>query len=223
MYWKESTPNNNQERSQESAADLEITAYIMLSKLFNMDKRALADLVPISRWITSKRNSLGGFYSTQDTVVALDALSEFARLSYSKNTNLKLAYYLNSGKSVVFVNELNRLLLRRIRLDRFIESGNNTLSFEADGLGTVLVQVLTYFSEYHQFFLYFIIIEFILNINRLYSSIISRVITRVVRIMISSLVHSHRRRLIRNNVPDQYYILKPSKLFLIIRNTIQIS
>ena len=161
MYWKESNPNSNQERSQESAADLEITAYIMLSKLFNMDKQALADLVPISRWITSKRNSLGGFYSTQDTVVALDALSEFARLSYSKNTNLKLAYYLNSGKSVVFVNELNRLLLRRIRLDRFVESGNNTLSFEADGLGTVLVQVIVYFLEYHRFFLYFILIEIV--------------------------------------------------------------
>ena len=32
-----------------------------------------------ARWLVSKRNSQGGFGSTQDTVVALQALTEFAK------------------------------------------------------------------------------------------------------------------------------------------------
>lgn len=143
MYWKEWKTKSSSETLYESnqAADLEITSYIMLSKLFNLDKRELANVVPISRWINSNRNSLGGFYSTQDTVCALDALAEFARVSYAKNINLKLSYYLNGAKSLVFVNELNRLLLKKIRLNRYSETGSNKLNFEVDGLGTVLVQV----------------------------------------------------------------------------------
>lgn len=148
MYWKESKQNKPEQKSwyeDNRSADLEITAYILLAKLVEMDKRDLTSIVPISRWINSQRNSLGGFYSTQDTVVALDALAEFARLAYAKNTNLRLTYYLNGAKNVLLVNDLNRLLLRKVRLDRFIESDSNKLSFEVEGTGTVLVQVQYFF------------------------------------------------------------------------------
>lgn len=143
MYWKENKNEANNKNSwmENPSADLEITAYIMLSKLLNLEKNYLANIVPISKWINSKRNSLGGFHSTQDTVVALDALSEFARISYAKNINLKMAYYLNAEKNILFLNDLNRLLQRKIKLNKFKESSNNLLNFEIEGTGTALVQV----------------------------------------------------------------------------------
>lgn len=148
MYWKE-TKSTNEEKpnwyDSNKSADLEITAYVMLSKLFDLNKRELANIVPISRWITSNRNSLGGFYSTQDTVVALDALAEFARLTYVNNIGLKLSYYYNynnnAPRSFLFINENNRLLLQKTTLDKFAKAGRNSLNFEVDGIGSVLVQV----------------------------------------------------------------------------------
>ena len=47
------------------SADLEITSYILLSKLYNYKNEDLASIVPITKWINSQRNSMGGFYSTQ--------------------------------------------------------------------------------------------------------------------------------------------------------------
>src|SRR5579883_2446147 len=143
MYWRETKSSLSKSKEKQpwyennQAADLEITSYIMLAKLFNMDKRELGNIVPISRWLNAQRNSLGGFYSTQDTVCALDALAEFARVSYAKNINLKLSYYLNGAKSVVFVNDLNRLLSKKVRLERFNELASNKFSFEVEGQGTV--------------------------------------------------------------------------------------
>lgn len=143
LHWKESKKETTKRSLYEDnrSADLEITAYIMLAKLIDAEKRDLAKIVPISKWISSQRNSLGGFYSTQDTVVALDALAEFARLAYIRNANLKLTYYFNGAKNILFIKDTNRLLLQRKRLDRFSETSPNTLSFEVEGTGTALVQV----------------------------------------------------------------------------------
>ena len=41
----------------------------------------LASAAEGARWLTAHRNDAGGFYSTQDTVVALRGLSEFAKAS----------------------------------------------------------------------------------------------------------------------------------------------
>jgi hypothetical protein len=146
MYWKEKNETGEVKKKQaywleNQSADLEITAYILLAKLLDYKRNELASIVDISKWINSQRNSLGGFYSTQDTVVALDALAEFASISYAKKINLKMSYYFNSAKNVVFVNDLNRLLVQKIRLDRFRESGNNSFNFEIEGSGTALIQV----------------------------------------------------------------------------------
>lgn len=147
MYWKESkdeneTKSKNSYWMENQSADLEITAYILLAKLSNFQQRDLSKIIEISKWINSQRNSLGGFYSTQDTVVALDALAEFARISYAKNISLKLNYELNSVRNVMFVNELNRLLVQKVKLDKFDEKGQNTFNFELSGFGTALVQVV---------------------------------------------------------------------------------
>lgn len=58
-----------------SSNDVEITSYILLAMLESESK---VDVLPIIKWLVKQRNSNGGFASTQDTVVGLQALSKFA-------------------------------------------------------------------------------------------------------------------------------------------------
>lgn len=138
MYWKENSEETESYYSQ--SADLEITSYILLSRLIN--NQNVADLVPIARWINSNRNSLGGFHSTQDTVLALEALSKFASLSYAKDIHLKLDYEINSQSQSYFVNNKNRLISYTKKLDNFKENDNNKFSFGLKGYGTVLIELI---------------------------------------------------------------------------------
>lgn len=121
---------------------MEITSYILLSKLHEATNEELAYLIPITKWINSQRNSLGGFYSTQDTVVALEALSKFASATYAKNMNLRITYNFNTYKNLVYVNDVNRLLVQKTKLDRFNELEQNNFKFGVEGFGTVLVQLI---------------------------------------------------------------------------------
>ncbi|XP_040205893.1 CD109 antigen-like [Rana temporaria] len=73
-YWSapsESANNYWQPRS----TDIETAAYALLS--FQQQNR-IADGIPVMKWLSQQRNQLGGYVSTQDTVIALQALSQFA-------------------------------------------------------------------------------------------------------------------------------------------------
>ena len=65
LYW------SNKPRS----ADVEMTAYSLLAFLENSSSD---EVLPILKWLITKRNSNGGFSSTQDTVVGLQALIKFS-------------------------------------------------------------------------------------------------------------------------------------------------
>ncbi|CAH8432559.1 unnamed protein product [Heterobilharzia americana] len=57
--------------------DLESTAYAFLS--LNKINQSVNELFPIIRWISSQQKSNGGFYSTQDTVLGIEAIAQFAK------------------------------------------------------------------------------------------------------------------------------------------------
>ncbi|XP_055348314.1 CD109 antigen-like [Paramacrobiotus metropolitanus] len=59
-----------------NAKDVEATAYALLAFLAN---NKFSSSLPIVSWLISKQNAEGGFVSTQDTVVGLTALAEFAK------------------------------------------------------------------------------------------------------------------------------------------------
>ena len=67
IYWSEMENFSSSKTFQNTkAADLEITAYVLLSKLFEINnKENVNTIISISKWINSQRNSYGGFYSTQ--------------------------------------------------------------------------------------------------------------------------------------------------------------
>ena len=62
-HWAETTEETS---GSSKSADLEITAYILLSKLYKLSgTENMNSIVSVTKWISSQRNSLGGFYSTQ--------------------------------------------------------------------------------------------------------------------------------------------------------------
>ena len=68
-YWKSN--NCGAECTHVSAsAGLEITSYVLLARVIQLTKQKdgavnSQELLSIVKWINSKRNSFGGFYSTQ--------------------------------------------------------------------------------------------------------------------------------------------------------------
>ncbi|XP_076469788.1 CD109 antigen-like [Babylonia areolata] len=59
------------------------TAYALLALIKNNGNKVHRD--SLMRWLNTMRNSIGGFASTQDTLVAMDALSEFTQVDPNRN------------------------------------------------------------------------------------------------------------------------------------------
>uniref|UniRef100_K1Q5A4 Alpha-2-macroglobulin domain-containing protein n=1 Tax=Magallana gigas TaxID=29159 RepID=K1Q5A4_MAGGI len=100
-----------------SPSSIEMTGYLLLTL---MTSNKSTEALPFLRWLNSKRNSLGGWYSTQDTVVGLKALSEFARSRMDKNKNVQINVdVIAKENSTVLktksfqINQNNRILLQR--------------------------------------------------------------------------------------------------------------
>ncbi|XP_077715631.1 C3 and PZP-like alpha-2-macroglobulin domain-containing protein 8 isoform X4 [Canis aureus] len=70
------------------SAEVEMTAYALLTYTLLGD---VATALPVVKWLSQQRNALGGFSSTQDTCVALQALAEYAILSYAGSINLTVS------------------------------------------------------------------------------------------------------------------------------------
>ena len=78
-----------------SARSVEATAYATLS-LTQQDR--VPDALKAIKWMAGKRNSRGGFVSTQDTVVALQAMSQ-----YAMKVRNKTFFMLTCLKTLIFV------------------------------------------------------------------------------------------------------------------------
>ena len=103
-----------------SSASVEMTAY-MAATLVMLDKMGKAK--PSIKWLGRQRNSQGGFVSTQDTVVALQALSLYSQSVARQEQNLNIEVERRRSARVnekLFTAELteeNALLLRQERIN----------------------------------------------------------------------------------------------------------
>jgi CD109 antigen len=78
------------------AVDVEMTGYALLTYV---RRKQIAPAGPISKWIISQRNPWGGFRSTQDTVVALQALAEYAELASGGGSSQSLSISVTAAPS----------------------------------------------------------------------------------------------------------------------------
>ncbi|XP_068022180.1 ovostatin-like [Melanerpes formicivorus] len=125
--------------SRAPSAEIEMTSYVLLA-LLNKPKLTPEDFSYISRivhWLVKQQNPYGGFSSTQDTVVALQALAHYGYLTFSKKPlNTVKVNFMESSSKTFQVNEQNRFLLQQASLPTI--PGN--YSVEVNGIGCVYLQ-----------------------------------------------------------------------------------
>ncbi|KAG7488064.1 hypothetical protein MATL_G00029970 [Megalops atlanticus] len=118
------------------SAEVEMTAYGLLTYTLLGD---VASALPVVKWLSQQRNALGGFSSTQDTCVALQALSEYAILSYVGGVNLTISLA-STNLDFQETFELNRDN-KKILQSAVIPSIPTGLFVSAKGEGCCLMQI----------------------------------------------------------------------------------
>ncbi|XP_058025716.1 alpha-2-macroglobulin-like [Ahaetulla prasina] len=99
------------------SAEVEMTAYVLLAltaKEPSPSQEELTTATAIVKWLTNQQNPNGGFSSTQDTVVALQALCQYRTITYSKD-GVDAGVTLSSGDVALrkfHVDSTNSLLLQ---------------------------------------------------------------------------------------------------------------
>ncbi|XP_051934795.1 alpha-2-macroglobulin-like protein 1 isoform X2 [Hippocampus zosterae] len=125
--------------------EVEITSYVLLALLsgpalpdFGLDYSS-----GIVRWLTQQQNPYGGFSSTQDTVVALQALAKYGAATYSVGGKTTVTVTSLGGLNKEFiVDQSNRLLYQEEKLSDV--PGEYTI--KAEGQSCVLAQISMHYN-----------------------------------------------------------------------------
>ena len=119
-------------------AAVETTGYAMLALLEQGDRVSASSA---ARWLVSQRNAFGGFGSTQDTVVGLQALIQFAthaRFDVDMTVNLESGDWVRQ----VEINETNADLVNVLDVPI-----GDSLVISTKGSGEVVAQVVRRFNR----------------------------------------------------------------------------
>ncbi|CAD6999792.1 unnamed protein product [Ceratitis capitata] len=133
----ETTQTDDIWRWRPRSNDVEITSYILLAIL---DKEGAENALPIIKWLIAQRNSNGGFSSTQDTVVGLQALISFAEKTGSGSGEMDIEFVSSGGednKGSIKVNPGNSLVLQT----HVLPKTTRQVDFTAKGTGFSMVQL----------------------------------------------------------------------------------
>ncbi len=137
-YWEREPENETSTDKiwsyKPNSVNIEITAYALLA-LVEAGKQA--ESIPIMKWLIAQRNEHGGFQSTQDTVVGLQALAKTTEKIYVANTDLAVSIEYDGRESNINVNKKNSLVLQKQEIPSTIK----TINLKALGQGLVLAQI----------------------------------------------------------------------------------
>uniref|UniRef100_A0A2K5CR88 Alpha-2-macroglobulin like 1 n=1 Tax=Aotus nancymaae TaxID=37293 RepID=A0A2K5CR88_AOTNA len=127
--------------SEPAALDVELTAYALLAQLTkpNLTQKEIAKATSIVAWLAKQRNAYGGFSSTQDTVVALQALAKYATTAYMPSEDVSLSAKSTENFQRTFnIHSANRLVFQQETLPNV----PGMYMLEASGEGCVYVQTV---------------------------------------------------------------------------------
>uniref|UniRef100_A0A8B9NLB8 Alpha-macroglobulin receptor-binding domain-containing protein n=1 Tax=Accipiter nisus TaxID=211598 RepID=A0A8B9NLB8_9AVES len=129
---------------ESSSSMIEMVAYILLAHVstpdFALNEASVNKLV---HWLSKQRNAFGGFASTQDTVVSLQALAQYAALIPQEIRDVKVTVKGKETSPLEFhVHRNNKLVLHQVPL--LAVPGIYTV--QAAGNGCVYVQTTLYYN-----------------------------------------------------------------------------
>ena len=120
-----------------NSASVETTGYAILALLEGGDRLTASSA---ARWLVTQRNSSGGFGSTQDTVVGLQALIEFA-VNARFDVDMDVALSAGAWSKTISVSASNADVVQIVEVPN-----GDVLSAAADGSGEVVMQVVNRFN-----------------------------------------------------------------------------
>ncbi|KAF0289583.1 CD109 antigen [Amphibalanus amphitrite] len=115
--------------------DIEMTSYALLTYLERGERE---EALPILRWLMRQRNDMGGFQSTQDTVVGMTALAEAADALQSADTDVSVRFIFGPRGKNMRVTRSNALTVQKYELP---DPEVDTVEVGATGSGLAVVQV----------------------------------------------------------------------------------
>ncbi|KAM8777502.1 LOW QUALITY PROTEIN: alpha-2-macroglobulin-like protein 1 [Rhynchonycteris naso] len=147
IHWSQKpTQSSDTSSSKLEAIDVELTAYVLLACLskVNLTQNEMAKTTGILTWLAKESNAYGGFSSTQDTVVALQALDKFATTAFVPSEEVNLAVKsAENFQHTFYVQAANRLVFQQEILPNAPGIAPGMYSSEATGQGCVYM-VLRY-------------------------------------------------------------------------------
>uniref|UniRef100_A0A7N8XFZ9 Alpha-2-macroglobulin-like n=1 Tax=Mastacembelus armatus TaxID=205130 RepID=A0A7N8XFZ9_9TELE len=147
LHWSQTANRNS------ASLSVEISSYVLLAKLSaSPSNEDLGYASHIIRWLTSQQNHYGGFSSTQDTVVALQALALYSTLVFSPEGSSTVTVQSPSGQLTFDVNQNNKLLYQ----EKMLQDLTGKYSLEVKGTACVSMQVkLSELSQSNVTYLWF--------------------------------------------------------------------
>uniref|UniRef100_A0A8C9XK52 Alpha-2-macroglobulin-like n=1 Tax=Sander lucioperca TaxID=283035 RepID=A0A8C9XK52_SANLU len=132
LHWSQTATETS------ASLSVEISSYVLLAKLSaSPTVEDLGYASRIVRWLTSQQNYYGGFSSTQDTVVALQALALYSTLVFSLKGSSTVTVQSPSGQLMFDVNQNNKLLYQ----EKQLQDVTGKYSLEVKGTACAAIQV----------------------------------------------------------------------------------
>lgn len=109
-WWAKDTPINeikNPWHDLPRSIDIEATSYALMTFV---EANLLDDAVPVLEWLLNQQNNLGGFTSSHDTIVGLQALYKIVT-KLARPTNIQIEFqYGKEGNGKFSVNRNNLMI-----------------------------------------------------------------------------------------------------------------
>ena len=134
---KDGPPRAIRPQPHQQSAAIETTAYATLALLEYGDRSNASSSI---RWLVTRRNSSGGFGSTQDTVVGLQSLTEFSAAA-TADVDMTVVLSAGSWQREVSITGENADVLQMFEVPE-----HGALDISANGKGEVVVQVVRRFN-----------------------------------------------------------------------------
>ncbi|CAG9863564.1 unnamed protein product [Phyllotreta striolata] len=123
--------------SKGEASDVEVTSYGLMALLQRNSSKHWADALGVVRWLSTKYGAKGSFVSSQDTAVALEALSKYSGVLKSNELNMLIRVETPHNEYNLTLTDEDGLKSRRIAL----RASNGSVAIGVVGVGCVLVQI----------------------------------------------------------------------------------
>ncbi|KAF1393528.1 hypothetical protein PFLUV_G00016930 [Perca fluviatilis] len=132
LHWSQTATETS------ASLSVETSSYVLLAKLSaSPTAEDLGYASRIVRWLTSQQNYYGGFSSTQDTVVALQALALYSTLVFSPEGSSTVTVRSPGGQLVFDVNRNNKLLYQ----EKQLQDVTGKYSLEVKGTACAAIQI----------------------------------------------------------------------------------